>query len=103
MQFILDMTIEILQQTPVTLRSLLQGLSETWILQNEGEGTWSPHDIVGHLIHVGGRSVARVSADLALDTGLKNENSSAGVRFALDRHPSSQIGLDCFRQSAILK
>jgi len=50
-QFNLDLTIEILRRTPATLRSLLHGLSEPWIAQNEGEGTWSPHDIVGHLIH----------------------------------------------------
>ena len=41
---------EILERTPATLRSLLGGLSDAWIMQNEGPDTWSPHDVVGHLI-----------------------------------------------------
>ena len=43
--------IEILDQTPRTLKSFLGHLSEQWLYNNEGEGTWSPYDIVGHLIH----------------------------------------------------
>jgi uncharacterized damage-inducible protein DinB len=41
---------EILERTPATLQSLLGGLSDEWIYSNEGEGTWSPFDVVGHLI-----------------------------------------------------
>ncbi|MCP5054504.1 MAG: DinB family protein [bacterium] len=43
--------VEILAQTPGTLRSLLGGLSDSWLLKNEGPGTWSPYDVMGHLIH----------------------------------------------------
>ena len=51
MKFSLDHAVEILSQTPVTLSSLLSGLSAPWINNNEGVQTWSPFDVVGHLIH----------------------------------------------------
>ncbi|MEL7121299.1 MAG: DinB family protein [Bacteroidota bacterium] len=44
-------TLEILSSTPATLESLLIGLSDDWLKNNEGENTWSPYDVVGHLIH----------------------------------------------------
>jgi hypothetical protein len=43
--------IAILERTPATLRAMLEGLPDTWIGATEGEGTWSPYDVVGHLIH----------------------------------------------------
>jgi len=51
MQFQIKHVVEILRQTPTTLNSLLQYLSDFWILQNDGAESWSPFDIVGHLIH----------------------------------------------------
>src|SRR5688572_11848669 len=51
MEFELSKAIEILQQTPATLQTMLGGLSDEWIMQNEGPETWSPFDIVGHLLH----------------------------------------------------
>ncbi len=51
MKFTISTSIEILERTPVVLRSLLQGLSDEWVTPNEGSGTWSAYDIVGHLIH----------------------------------------------------
>ena len=51
MQFELVQAIEILQRTPATLNSLLRDLSEQWLVQNEGPDTWSPYDVMGHLIH----------------------------------------------------
>lgn len=50
-KFSLEKAIEILDQTPDTLYSLLGSLSDEWIYKNEGEDTWSPYDVVGHLIH----------------------------------------------------
>jgi len=44
-------TISLLARTPAALNALLRDLPETWTLRNEGENTWSPFDIVGHLIH----------------------------------------------------
>ena len=51
MEFELDSGMEILARTPVTLHSFLSGISEPWINGNEGPGTWSPFDVVGHLVH----------------------------------------------------
>jgi hypothetical protein len=44
-------SIQILRRTPGLLRDLLVGLPPEMVHANEGEGTWSPFDIVGHLIH----------------------------------------------------
>lgn len=41
----------VLQRTPSVVRELLQNLPETWIVATEGPGTWTPFDVVGHLIH----------------------------------------------------
>jgi hypothetical protein len=51
MQFDLEKSLEILERTPRVLQSLLQNLSLEWTTQNEGPDTWSPYDVVGHLIH----------------------------------------------------
>jgi hypothetical protein len=47
----LQHTISLLARTPGALNAFLRDLPETWIFRNEGEGTWSAFDIVGHLIH----------------------------------------------------
>lgn len=51
MRFHLDQATEVLERTPQTLRALLEGLSEPWIVNNYGPDTFSPFDVVGHLIH----------------------------------------------------
>lgn len=51
MKFSLEQSILILKKTPGVLDILLPGLDEKWINSNEGLDTWSPFDIVGHLIH----------------------------------------------------
>jgi hypothetical protein len=51
MEFQLDHAKEILRRTPATLNSLLRHLPEEWALANEGPESWSPFDVVGHLIH----------------------------------------------------
>jgi len=51
MEFALERTIEVLERTPKTLRLLLSGLGEAWTLGNEGPDTFSPFDVLGHLIH----------------------------------------------------
>ncbi|QMU66612.1 MAG: DinB family protein [Flavobacteriaceae bacterium] len=51
MRFTIHSTLEVLRQTPQTLGSLLKNLPEQWVFSNEGENTWSPYDIVGHLLH----------------------------------------------------
>ncbi len=49
--FNLKEAIEILERTPAVLISLLSGLSDRWIYNNEGDESWNPYDIIGHLIH----------------------------------------------------
>jgi hypothetical protein len=51
MRFSLEEATPILRSTPGVLRRWLADLSELWITGNEGPDTWSPFDIVGHLIH----------------------------------------------------
>ena len=51
MDFDLEQTIVLLSRTPSALNALLRDLPQTWTLANEGDKTWSPFDIVGHLIH----------------------------------------------------
>jgi hypothetical protein len=51
MNFALEKSIEILERTPDVLALLLKDLSVEWISAKEGENTWSPYDIIGHLIH----------------------------------------------------
>ena len=50
-QYALDEAIPILSRTPGTLDALLRGLPEGWAAAHEGGETWSPFDVVGHLIH----------------------------------------------------
>lgn len=49
-EFSLPETIAVLTRTPATLDALLRGLSDTWVLGDEGKDTWSPFVILGHLI-----------------------------------------------------
>ena len=51
MEFQLDHAKDILRRTPETLKLLLTDLPEAWLMNNEGPNTWSPFDVVGHLIH----------------------------------------------------
>jgi len=50
MDFDLDRSIDLLARTPPTLNELLKGLAEAWIRGTEGPDTFSPFDVVGHLI-----------------------------------------------------
>lgn len=43
--------IAVLERTPASLSALLEGLTDRWVRATEGNGTWSPYDVIGHLIH----------------------------------------------------
>lgn len=45
----LNDTIALLARTPASLNALLRDLPESWTHRNEGEGTWTVYDVVGHL------------------------------------------------------
>ena len=52
MEFTLGTGTEVLRRTPAALRAMLSGLSEPWLDGDEGPGTWSPWQVVGHLTHI---------------------------------------------------
>jgi len=49
--FVVEEAVAILARTPATLDALLRGLPDGWIVAHEGGDTWSPFDVIGHLIH----------------------------------------------------
>ncbi len=50
MNFDLELSTQVLTRTPGTLRALLDGLPDPWTRGQEGPDTFSPFDVVGHLI-----------------------------------------------------
>ncbi len=80
MTFEINKSIEILERTPAVLEHLLGGLSAEWLKSNEGENTWSPYDIVGHLIH-GEKTDWIVRARIILSNS-KNKTFEPYDRFA---------------------
>lgn len=51
MRFNLDHATDILSRTPAILKSMLGDIPAEWAFGNEGNQTWSPFDVIGHLIH----------------------------------------------------
>ncbi len=45
-----DEALEVLERTPAILAAWLPGLSDMWVHGTEGPETWSPFNVVGHLI-----------------------------------------------------
>jgi hypothetical protein len=50
-EFQFDDALPILRRTPAVLKDLLADLPDEWTTATEGPDTWSPFDVVGHLIH----------------------------------------------------
>ena len=51
MEFSIDDAALLLQRTPAVIDAQLRGLPDDWAHSNEGPDTWSPFEVVGHLIH----------------------------------------------------
>lgn len=51
MRFDIDEAIDVLRRTPGVFDTLLRDLPDPWLQADEGEETWNPFDVVGHLIH----------------------------------------------------
>ena len=51
MDFDLDQSVPVLERTPAVLTALLYDLPEEWTRVNEGADTWSPRQVLHHLIH----------------------------------------------------
>lgn len=69
MKYDANKSYEILERTPAVLKTLLSNLHEDWILSNEGPETFSPYDVIGHLIH-GEKTDWVARAKLILEFGL---------------------------------
>lgn len=50
MNFDLEHAVAVLERTPAALHALLDDLPAAWTTPNEGPDTWSPFDVLGHLI-----------------------------------------------------
>jgi uncharacterized damage-inducible protein DinB len=68
MRFDLAEGIAVLERTPRVLRTLLAGLPDGFTRATEGPDTWSPFDVVGHLIH-GERTDWMARLELILSAG----------------------------------
>jgi hypothetical protein len=51
MTFDLEAAVAVLSRTPRVVDALLRDLPTGWTGAAEGPGTWSPYDVVGHLVH----------------------------------------------------
>ena len=51
MDLVVSEVVSVLGRSPAVLRALLQDLPESWLERHEGEGTFSPREVLGHLIH----------------------------------------------------
>ncbi|MBS1509535.1 MAG: DinB family protein [Bacteroidetes bacterium] len=51
MKYTVEQAMEILERTPAVCTALLKGLHDDWVMNNEGPDTFSPFDVLGHLIH----------------------------------------------------
>jgi hypothetical protein len=68
MKYSLERSYEILDRTPAVLQALLAGLPDDWVMPNEGPETFSPYDVIGHLVH-GEKTDWVVRAKMILEFG----------------------------------
>lgn len=97
MQFNLNSAVEILERTPSVLRSMLDGLDDSWVRRDYGEKTFSPFDVVGHLIH-GERTdwIARARIILEFGTDRPFEPFDRYAMYEASRGQSIGALLDTF-------
>lgn len=69
MKYSLEKSYQVLERTPEVLKELLGGLDDEWIMSNEGAETFSPYDVIGHLIH-GEKTDWATRAKIILEFGL---------------------------------
>ena len=69
MHFDLGEAVAVLKRTPSTIDTLLRNLPDGWVMGTEGPDTWSPFDVVGHLIH-GERTDWIPRAEIILEQGV---------------------------------
>ena len=96
MTFEIEKTLEILQRTPVTLENLLIGLSNEWLMNNEGGNTWSPYEIVGHLIH--GEKTDWIPRARIILSDSQNKTFEPFDRHAQSREPQSKTVIELLEE-----
>ena len=101
MGFDLQESIALLSRTPVALNALLRDLPEDWTSRNEGAKTWSPFDIVGHLIH-GERTDWMPRARMILEKG-ENRAFDPFDRLAQERESQGKSLADLLDEFARLR
>lgn len=101
MTFNLQKSIEILSRTPKTLQILLADISDDWLVNNEGENTWSPYDIVGHLIH-GEKTDWMVRAKIIL-SDKKDKTFESFDRFAQEKESKGKTIQELLEEFANLR
>lgn len=68
MEFSLEKAIQVLERTPAIFESLLSGISRDWSHCSEGPDSFSPFDVLGHLID-GEETDWIIRARLILESG----------------------------------
>lgn len=89
MEFTLDEATAVLERTPVILAAWLAALPEAWLKADEGPDTFSPRDVLGHLI--GGEEtdwIPRARMILEKGTGRTFEPFD---RFGFRRHAEQPV------------
>lgn len=98
MKFTLTECIAILERTPLVIQSLLKNISDVWSRNNEGPDTWSPYDVVGHLIH-GEKTdwIPRLEIILSADPDKRFEPFDRFAQFAESKGKSLEQLIDEFQ------
>lgn len=98
MKFDLEKATSILERTPFVLETLLNGLPEEFIMNNEGPDTFSPFDVAGHYLH-GERTdwMARIEIILGDEPGKKFATFDRFAQFEESRGKTLQQILDEFK------
>lgn len=96
----LEEAIAVLERTPATLRALLEGLPDAWTTVTDGGDTWSPYDVIGHLLH-GERTdwIARAQIILAQGTDRRFAPYDRLAQFRESEGQSLSMLLDAFAQA----
>lgn len=95
MAFEIKRSLEVLERTPRVLREMLHGMSDFWTRSNYGDSTFSPFDVVGHLIE-GERHDWMSRAGLILEHGegtpFKSFDRYAMYEWSKDRSMEDLLG-----------
>ena len=101
MPFSLTDATALLERTPKVLEALLGGLPDAWSRADEGPGTFSPYDVVGHLIH-GEKTDWITRARIILDQG-ESRPFDRYDRFAQNRDSAGRTLSELLREFELLR